>query len=465
MFQSGRNSTIPNIRNLEGFFKSLENRSKGLDRQTNKEEYLFIIRDNAKQIRDKILKYLMVRRTRTEVTLYFNEDLKKQGLRFPDVEDPKPILYQFDEQINHAFDHTISALTNPAFTYARYAPLLYLLNTKGLTQIQELSQRNLKSLMKILLVKRLESSFYAFKKSLSNFIRSYEAFINAYDDGYVYISKKYINKIFEFLDDEDYNAIDILIEEDKAQEYKASEFSDNLRDDLVSDLNTLKEIQKLWNDINIDPKLDELIHLLKTDKILNNSKLIIFSESKDTTEYLERELQKVFGKVVLAFSGQSTAGIKARIIDNFDAKVRRPKNDVRILVSTEVLSEGVNLHQSNIVINYDIPWNPTRLIQRVGRVNRVDTKFKNIYTYNFFPTIKSNDLIKLKEAAESKIHAFIEMLGNDARFLTEGEEIKSHDLFQRLVSKKTITGEDEEIESELKYLEKIRDIRDILNNS
>ena len=465
LFQSGRNSTIPNIRNLEGFFKSLENRSKGLDRQTNKEEYLFIIRDNAKQIRDKILKYLMVRRTRTEVTLYFNEDLKKQGLRFPDVEDPKPILYQFDEQINHAFDHTISALTNPAFTYARYAPLLYLLNTKGLTQIQELSQRNLKSLMKILLVKRLESSFYAFKKSLSNFIRSYEAFINAYDDGYVYISKKYINKIFEFLDDEDYNAIDILIEEDKAQEYKASEFSDNLRDDLVSDLNTLKEIQKLWNDINIDPKLDELIHLLKTDKILNNSKLIIFSESKDTTEYLERELQKVFGKVVLAFSGQSTAGIKARIIDNFDAKVRRPKNDVRILVSTEVLSEGVNLHQSNIVINYDIPWNPTRLIQRVGRVNRVDTKFKNIYTYNFFPTIKSNDLIKLKEAAESKIHAFIEMLGNDARFLTEGEEIKSHDLFQRLVSKKTITGEDEEIESELKYLEKIRDIRDILNNS
>ena len=125
-----------------------------------------------------------------------------------------------------------------------------------------------------------------------------------------------------------------------------------------------------------------------------------------------------------------------------------------------MLSEGVNLHQSNIVINYDIPWNPTRLIQRVGRVNRVDTKFEIIYTYNFFPTIKSNDLIKLKEAAEAKIHAFIEMLGNDARLLTEGEEIKSHDLFQRLTSKNIITGEDEEVDSELKYLEIIRNIRD-----
>jgi len=83
-----------------------------------------------------------------------------------------------------------------------------------------------------------------------------------------------------------------------------------------------------------------------------------------------------------------------------------------------------------------------------------------MYTFNFFPTIQSNDQIKLKEAAEYKIQAFIEMLGADARLLTEGEEIKSHDLFARLTSKKTITGEDEEEESELKYLQIIRYVRD-----
>ncbi|KAF0152210.1 MAG: helicase [Ignavibacteria bacterium] len=460
LFQSSRNSTIPNVKNLESFFKFLENRLKGLDRLTNKDEYLFIVRDNAKQIRDKVLKYLMVRRTRKEVTRYFYEDMIKQGLKFPDVEDPTPVLYQFDEKIDHAFDYTIKALTNPAFNYSRYSPLLYLLDDKGLSQIQKLSQENLKSLMKILIIKRLESSFYAFKNTLNNFIRSYEAFIKAFDDGSVYISKKYINKIFDYLEDEDYNSIDRLIEEDRAVKYDASLFSEDLRKKLVSDLATLKQIQALWIVIDTDPKLDEMINLLKTETILKDSKLIIFTESKDTANYLENELQKVFGTTVLAYTGNSKAGIKEKIIENFDAKVRKQKNDIKILVSTEVLSEGVNLHQSNIVINYDIPWNPTRLIQRVGRVNRVDTKFSKIFTYNFFPTVKSNDFIKLKEAAEAKIHAFIEMLGNDARLLTEGEEIKSHDIFQRLTSKNTITGEDEEVESELKYLEIIRNIRD-----
>lgn len=144
----------------------------------------------------------------------------------------------------------------------------------------------------------------------------------------------------------------------------------------------------------------------------------------------------------------------------FDPRAFQPKDDYRILVTTEVLSEGVNLHRANMVVNYDIPWNPTRLIQRVGRVNRVDTEFDTIHTYNFFPTDESEDVIKLKAAAEAKIEAFIEMLGSDARLLTEGEDIKSHDLFVRLNSRKTITGEDESEESELEYLAEIRALRD-----
>ena len=149
--------------------------------------------------------------------------------------------------------------------------------------------------------------------------------------------------------------------------------------------------------------------------------------------------------------------MRDKVIDNFDAKVRHKKDDYRILVSTEVLSEGVNLHRSNVVINYDIPWNPTRMMQRVGRINRVDTPFDTIYTFNFFPTKQSNDQIKLKEAAESKINAFLTLLGGDAALLTEGEPIGSHELFNRLLSVKTITGEDDGEESELKYLQLIKD--------
>ena len=212
--------------------------------------------------------------------------------------------------------------------------------------------------------------------------------------------------------------------------------------------------------IKRDPKWAEFSDRLSSDKHLKKGKLIIFTESKETAEYLANRIAKEVEPDVLLFTGSSDEGVRKEVVSNFDAKAYQPKNDFRILVATEVLSEGVNLHRSNVVINYDIPWNPTRLIQRVGRVNRVDTTFDTIHTYNFFPTEESNDIIKLKEAAEAKIHAFIEMLGADARLLTEGEEIKSHDLFAKLTSKKAITGEDEEEESELEFLTEIRTVRD-----
>ncbi len=106
------------------------------------------------------------------------------------------------------------------------------------------------------------------------------------------------------------------------------------------------------------------------------------------------------------------------------------------------------------------PLNPTRMMQRVGRVNRVDTPFNKIYTFNFFPTQQSNDQIFLKEAAEAKINAFLTLLGGDAELLTEGEPVASHELFNRLSNVATITGEDEAEDSELKYLNHIKQIRD-----
>ena len=164
--------------------------------------------------------------------------------------------------------------------------------------------------------------------------------------------------------------------------------------------------------------------------------------------------------MTLCFSCSSSALIRERGIENFDAKARFPKDDFRILVCTEILAEGVNLHRSNVVINYDLPWNPTRMMQRVGRINRVDTKFDKVYTFNFFPTKQANDQIKLREAAEAKISAFLSLLGGDAHLLTENEPVGSHELFSRLTSKENITGEDEGEESELKYLHIIKNIRD-----
>jgi superfamily II DNA/RNA helicase len=457
LFQNGKNSTIPNVRNLEAFFSKLEKNLHGLDRQKDREEYFKRVKANAKATREKVLKYLMIRRTRSEIVKYYGDDLNRQGLKFPDVADPQPLFYKFSKTENQIFTETIRLLVQE-FKYARYKPLTYYEGEREEREVQ--SQRNLAKFMRILIVKRLESSFYAFRLTLDRFIKSYARVIEEFGKGHVYISKQYINKIFDLLEGDDQEAIDRLLTEDKAEKLNAKDFSKEFIRDLENDLKILRTVEKHWQQITRDPKWEAFRDILTTTKGLKGSKLIIFTESRETAEYLaDRIANEVEPKVVL-FTGHSDDAVRKQVIANFDARAFQPKDDHRILVTTEVLSEGVNLHRSNIVINYDIPWNPTRLIQRVGRVNRVDTKFDTIHTYNFFPTDEGNDLIKLKEAAEAKIHAFIEMLGADARLLTEGEEIKSHDLFARLNSKKTITGEDEQEESELEYLTEIRDVRD-----
>ena len=457
LFQKPKKSTIPNLPNLENFFSSLEKRLKGLDRQRNRIEYLNTVKANAKEIREKILKYLMVRRTRSEIINYFSKDLEKQHLKFPDVADPEPILYQLDKEEDEIFSTTIESIAQK-FKYARYMPLLYY---KGdVAKADQQGQKNMGKFMKILLVKRLESSFFAFKNTLDRFIASYERFLDEFKKGNVYVSKKYINKIFELLEQDDEAAIQRLVDEDMAQRYKAEDFEDSFKVDLENDLSILRDIAKLWRRVSRDPKLAKFIDILSSRKILSENKLIIFTESKETAQYLEKNLNTKFPNQVISFHGSSSASVREKVIENFDPGTRNPADDYRVLITTEVLSEGVNLHRSNVVINYDIPWNPTRLMQRTGRINRVDTPFDKIYTFNFFPTKQSNDQIKLEESAEAKIEAFIELLGADAKLLTEGEEIKSHDLWIRLTSKEVITGEDEKEESDLKYLSIIRDIRD-----
>ncbi len=163
LFQKGKNSTIPGIKNLESFFGSLQRRLKNLDRKDDYDAYMDIVKDNAVQIRDKVLKHIMVRRTRKEIDTYFKDDLKNQGLKFPVVNPPEPIFYKLDAILNNIFIKTIALITDEKqFKYSRYTPLLYL--KEELSDFEKTSQRNMGGFMKILLIKRLESSFFAFKK-------------------------------------------------------------------------------------------------------------------------------------------------------------------------------------------------------------------------------------------------------------------------------------------------------------
>lgn len=466
LFQNVRKSTFPSpeVRDLEAFFKKLQYRLNGLDRQTHKEQYLETIKENAREIRQKVLRHVMIRRTRASIVKYYGKDLEKQGLKFPSVEDPKPIIYQFDEKLDKIFNETLDLIVNDKFHYSRYKPLTYLIDQSKLTNLEKGSQQNMGVFMKGVLLKRLESSFFAFKNSINRFITSYELFIKAYNSGHVYFSKKNINKILECIDSGDEDGLQYLLDNEKAKDYprydeKEKElFKKSFISDLEEDLQILRKIKENWASIDYDPKLDEFIKRLNSDDILKKNKLIVFTESKETAEYLEDELAKANIKQVKSFSSVSDDSVRREVIDNFDAR-NTDRKTIRVLVTTDILAEGVNLHRSNIVINYDIPWNPTKMMQRVGRINRVDSKHEKIYTYNFFPAGPVNESIKLTQAAEAKINAFIEMLGNDAKLLTD-EEIKSHDLFVKLNSSNTLNDEGESDDIELKWLIFLRNIRD-----
>lgn len=453
LFQSPENSDIPNKSNLRTYFNGLERRLKGVDRQENEEEYLRIVKENAEMIRNDVLQYVMVRRTRSNIEKYYSEDLKEQGLEFVEVNDPRPELYLFDEKLNSVFFDTLDKIGN-GLTYARYTPLLYLVEEDPEVKAP---QSNMGNFMKKLLLKRLESSFYAFKQSIKRFIYSYEKFIEAYENGYVYFSKNKMNRVFELLDDEDEEGIQELLDSDKAERIQSNKFTSDLAKNLNHDLNVLKDIKDMWQDLENDPKIDKLKSELIHDEVLQN-KIIIFTESKETAEYITNQLNPLFENKVLCFTGASNDSLRRRVINNFDANARKQEDKYRILVTTDVLAEGVNLHRSNVVINYDIPWNPTKMMQRVGRVQRVGSKFKEVYIYNFFPSDEINEGIGLKEAAIAKISAFIEMLGNDSKLLTD-EEIKAPELFEKLNSKTTFDEEEEE-NTELEYLSLLRDIRD-----
>lgn len=455
LFQRVRKSTIPNLPNIEAFFSKLENNLRNLDRKHDKEQYLEITKQNSKLIREKLLKYLMVRRTRKEIEIYYKEDMEKLGVKFPEIAKPEALFYQFNTIESEVFYKTIDIVSN-RFKYSRYTPLLYY---RGELGSDEQRQRNMMKFMKMLLVKRLESSFFAFNQSLERFIISYQRFISEFEKGEVYVSRKHINKLFDYLEAGNINAVDQLLAEGKVEKFPSNEFTDNFIVDLKSDLETLNEVKDLWKNINRDPKLIAFKNDLLQIEHLKNSKIIVFTESTETAEYLKEHLDGNINRNILLYTGNSSRNVRDTVLDNFDANSKNPKNDYQILIATDILAEGINLHQSNVVVNYDIPWNPTRIMQRVGRINRIDTRHKDIHTYTFFPTDQSNDQIKLRESAVSKIAAFISLLGTDAKLLTEDEEVEAHSLFNRSISKEVIEGIDE-LDSELKYLQEIRKLRD-----
>lgn len=462
LFQNKNNSNIiPNRKDLEGFFSTQKHKLKKYDLGTD--EYMEASKEVAAEVRDKVLNHIMVRRTRKEIIKYYKNDLEKQGLSFPNLNTPKKIVYEFDDELDKIFNSTLDVIKT--LTYSRYKALTYLRVVEPRYKSLLVGQRNMGGFMKGILLKRLESSFYAFRKTLNRFVESYEAFIDMYNSGTIYISKKY--NIYDLMNNGEEYKLALIVEKQDAFKFEADMFTKEFIEDLEFDLANLKRVKRMWEPVKYDPKLEKFLDNLKTNKLLKTNKILIFSESKETAEYLAENINKTFNNKAILFTGDSSNRLRAEIENNFNPDVteQEQKNDYRILVTTDVLAEGISLHRANIIVNYDLPWNPTRIMQRVGRINRVGTKFKDIYVFNFFPSSQVSENMTLEENISSKIQAFHDTLGEDFKYLSENEDVDTYGIFgkslyDKLNSDEVLEEEDFEEDISLKYLNMIRDIRD-----
>ena len=232
----------------------------------------------------------------------------------------------------------------------------------------------------------------------------------------------------------------------------------NFYEGLQEDQKILDDLVDRWKGIIQDPKYDEFLHRLQTELLEKDrnpdQKLVVFSESKETTNYLRDRLHESGIERLLCIDSSNVKDYSKIIAQNFDANysLAHQLDDFDIIITTEVLAEGVNLHRSNVILNYDIPWNATRLMQRIGRVNRVGSKSDKIYIYNFFPTSQADTEIELNKKAHMKLQGFHSALGEDSQIYSQEEEFETFGLFEKVP--------EEDRDERLVYLMELRKLRE-----
>jgi len=445
----------------------------------NREKIDFRLVDNRLQALGKEIKStiepIIIRRNRLD--LKGHPEYSKEINELSEIEDPKEWFFELSKEQSNFYDRVIKEYFAPPdeggkFKGAIYRPYAY---QEGIatTYYDELSdengkqdkfklyqQYNLFDFMRRLLVKRFESSFGAFKQSLNNFLNITQKCLKFIENsrGKYILDRSLLEKI--------YDADEETIEEELNKYMANQEQNTSNRNRETYDVNTFKQKDKFIRDIRADIKLfkdilDELgqMQLLQDDPklkcLIRNireqrkkepaRKIVIFSEYNDTVEYLKPHLNQYFPERVLVIKGNLTKKDITDLYENFDAScpAKAQKDDYDILLTTDKISEGFNLNRAGMIINYDIPWNPVRVIQRVGRINRISKKvFDKLYIVNFFPTEIGSNINKSREIARNKMLLIHHALGEDAKIFDIDEEPNASELYKRIQSNPDNSGEE-----------------------
>lgn len=322
-------------------------------------------------------------------------------------------------------------------TFARYGLWHYLIGDKGKSEPYASLQRagaNLRGLIRILLFKRFESSVYAFKQTVRRLLRAHELFAAALAQGIVPAGEDAQAILYEPNDAEEADLMDALRE--VSVKYKAEDFhADKLRAHIEHDTEILRTILTLVEPIT--PEQDAKLQTLKerlTKPPLAGRKKLIFTQYADTARYLYDNLNPdnlIDDIEVVYSSGKSKARVAGRFAPHANPEYVRPPSEVELntVITTDVLSEGLNLQDGNVIINYDLHWNPVRLIQRFGRIDRIGSQHDTVYGFNFLPEIGLDKNLGLRERLHNRIQEIHDTIGEDAAILDRTEAINEEAMY------------------------------------
>lgn len=423
-----------------------------------------------------LLEEIVIRRTRPFIRKAYPEaTIQGKKIRFPDRK-LKTVRYNLESTYAGIYDAVVSGIEN--LKLAPYNLETYKKTGVEVDRFEEGREQALVGIFKSRYLKRFESSLEAFRISIRRaleFLKTFESYVL---DGKLLKSCDF-HKALRYLSREDEE--DDATPTSMAEEMDASEEAQRVLEGMegidhgLYDLRKLHDavqhdvevLSKIWHRIKSigpegDAKLERLKELLS--KELRGEKVLVFSYYKDTARYLYRQLTGPKGEQFRQGLGnvrirRMDSGVEARerlrTIQGFAPKANDKSDwvgtdkEIDILISTDVLSEGQNLQDCGYLVNYDLHWNPTRMVQRAGRIDRIGTEFDTLWIYNMFPDEGLERLLKLVESLSRKI-ADIDRAGFlDASVLGETVHPQNFNTLRRIQEEDGAVIEEEEQFTEL----------------
>jgi len=416
-----------------------------------------------------VLRLVMVRRTRKHIERYYpNATIEGKPVRFPDRR-LRTVDYRIDAVYGDLALYRRLVNDIESMSYARYGLYNHVrpeLQKQAKYQNLQRAGSRLKGLMKAMLLKRLESSVAAFRATVERLERSHSRFLDLLDDDKVPTGEA-VSDLLMIVDDDEFSERQDELEA-SGQIFDAADFTDELRQHIETDRRTYKFMLQAVEGITSDKdaKLQTLIRRLRTEPELQD-RVIVFTQFKDTADYLRQELPKALkAKRVIEWMSsdrEDQLGIIGRFAPNSNPDavkwVKEGEPPIDILVSTDVLSEGLNLQDCGSIVNYDIHWNPVRLIQRVGRIDRIGSKHETVWAFNFLPDEGLAPHLNLRDTVRQRIQEIHETIGEDAKVLEETEHLNTADMYSIYVEGHVPEEDEDDLFSVQEAIEILRRIR------